>query len=868
MATESSRDLAVRVLFAGACQGQFFKLLKKVEKVNAKNGPFDALFCIGQFFPNDETEQIREFNQFLDSDGKMPITTYILGAYGAGCQESREKLRQMDCNVHLLGKRGILKLQNGLSVAYLEGMYDADASSRMEDDNNEAQYYTAEDITCLRSLTQAHSGDIDFFLSCEWPANITMKLPPNSLEGTAPAGSPYISTLLSVIRPRYHFTSQPPLFFSRSPYKNPDLGAGSHVTRFTSLCPFATGKKQNLFALCLTPAQHMSHEKLLEIPTDATEFPFDLEERKRNLEQKVTPSDISSVVDSSSCTSPGLEFQLMNHSPTTQSSNIGINYQASTFYNPQTPLPQYYGTQESNLSSNTRSQLAIQTLMQNIGRNNALHGLNSEIGGVRSPQGTYGNQNLIQSNVQSFQDQIPVNPQSNLSGIYTSVNQLPASFYLQRQQTEQFQTPLASQNVLTALLENPQLLNTAVSLGLLPPHFINTIVSPSISMNQNYTSMQVPQGATTFHQDVSQLANMNPDLDKAIDMNKSNSPVLSSTDISQEGRNRANQQLKRQKKTDFENNNIVKDRRKTCFVGQLPFKTTKDDIINYFSQAGEVAFVIKRQTDDGQESNWAFVQYTSQEAREEAVKTLNHTVFAGKRIVVRAANDELKFDPNEPVKDCWFCLGSPSSDKGLIVSIGNESYLTVDKGPIVDEHVLIIPTSHYPSTLRLTDSCYEEMELYLTGLRALFASEGKVLIAFERYLQVQKPQGNHTHLSVISIDPNVAENAMEAFINKDKKQGADWHHLPIDDCNRDQIRDVVGDEEYLLVILPDGSKLVRPILKKNRLPVSFGRDVLAHLVGAPERADWKICLTSREEELARVETFKAKFHNYDYPNKA
>lgn len=147
------------------------------------------------------------------------------------------------------------------------------------------------------------------------------------------------------------------------------------------------------------------------------------------------------------------------------------------------------------------------------------------------------------------------------------------------------------------------------------------------------------------------------------------------------------------------------------------------------------------------------------------------------------------------------------------MSIGNESYVTVDKGPIVDEHVLVIPTSHYNSTLLVPESCYEEMELYLTGLRALFAAEGKVLIAFERYLQLQKLHGNHTHLSVISIDPKLAQNAKEVFIQNDKKQGSEWKHLPVDDCSRDRIRDVVGDEEYLLVILPDGSKLIRPILK-------------------------------------------------------
>lgn len=52
------------------------------------------------------------------------------------------------------------------------------------------------------------------------------------------------------------------------------------------------------------------------------------------------------------------------------------------------------------------------------------------------------------------------------------------------------------------------------------------------------------------------------------------------------------------------------------------------------------------------------------------------------------------------------------------------------------------------------------------------------------------------------------------------------------------------------------------------MPVSFGRDVFAQLVGAPERADWKVCVSSREDELSRVENVKRKFQPYDYPNKA
>jgi hypothetical protein len=41
---------AVKVLLAGDCLGGFDALFKKVAAVNSKNGPFDLLLCVGQFF--------------------------------------------------------------------------------------------------------------------------------------------------------------------------------------------------------------------------------------------------------------------------------------------------------------------------------------------------------------------------------------------------------------------------------------------------------------------------------------------------------------------------------------------------------------------------------------------------------------------------------------------------------------------------------------------------------------------------------------------------------------------------------------------------------------------------------------------------
>lgn len=60
------------------------------------------------------------------------------------------------------------------------------------------------------------------------------------------------------------------------------------------------------------------------------------------------------------------------------------------------------------------------------------------------------------------------------------------------------------------------------------------------------------------------------------------------------------------------------------------------------------------------------------------------------------------------------------------------------------------------------------------------------------------------------------------------------------EAGRAAVRQVVGSGWYFLALLPDGSRMVLSITG-GKFPVSFGREVLAALAGAPERADWKTC---------------------------
>jgi hypothetical protein len=51
--------------------------------------------------------------------------------------------------------------------------------------------------------------------------------------------------------------------------------------------------------------------------------------------------------------------------------------------------------------------------------------------------------------------------------------------------------------------------------------------------------------------------------------------------------------------------------------------------------------------------------------------------------------------------------------------------------------------------------------------------------------------------------------------------------------------------------------------KDSRIPVQFGREVLAGVLGHPERAFWKACEVSQEKEADATEAFKHVFSSFD-----
>ncbi|GLC41621.1 hypothetical protein PLESTB_000695700 [Pleodorina starrii] len=325
----------------------------------------------------------------------------------------------------------------------------------------------------------------------------------------------------------------------------------------------------------------------------------------------------------------------------------------------------------------------------------------------------------------------------------------------------------------------------------------------------------------------------------------------------------------------------------TVAVRNVPWVASEEDIAAFFGQAGQVVNVWRgTNKTDGRVQGVTQVQFASREEAERALQ-LHNCDFNGRQVAVepsRAGTSNAGRRTGEggagggggdgkPVDGCWFCLGSVAADTELVASVGEEVYLAVDKGPITSEHVLLVPIDHHPASVALSPTCFAEMERYLSALRSMFASLGRELVAFERHLSLRSKGGNHCHINVIGVPPAAAARAGEAFRAAAARAGFPQLELlppPTrgsgpEELQRALLQAVGGepDTEYFLALLPDGSRLVRPLARGERWPMALGREVFAELAGVPERASWKQCSSSPEEERQRVDRFKQLFKPYD-----
>ncbi|KRT83265.1 hypothetical protein AMK59_3916 [Oryctes borbonicus] len=218
----------------------------------------------------------------------------------------------------------------------------------------------------------------------------------------------------------------------------------------------------------------------------------------------------------------------------------------------------------------------------------------------------------------------------------------------------------------------------------------------------------------------------------------------------------------------------------------------------------------------------------------------------------KVKRQKIEFDQNK----CWFCLASSNVEKHLIITVGNETYLALAKGGIVEEHFLICPVQHHQSSISLAKDVLEEIEQFKEAITKFYARNNSVPVFFERNYKT-----SHMQLQCIPI-PSAAQRELEDIFH-DEAESQGIKLIELDSSPLDQI--VESKKPYFFLQLPNGKKFCAKIDGSKGFPINFGRDVLAMgpILNMSDRVEWKDCILGKKDEEMLVKRIRTDFEPYD-----
>jgi hypothetical protein len=242
--------------------------------INIMPGPFEMLLCVGSFFGPGNPG----WADYKAGRVKVPLPVYILGPNSpaelihypdlVGCELAE--------NVIYLGRQGSFTTREGLKIAYLSGV-----QPEGPDDTKDYNYGPGNLQTLEANLKwdDIRYQGIDILLTNDWPKGISnlTKTPDDHDVDDLTIGSPLVSRLALLSRPRYHFAARQGCHYERPPYRNHSTGAekSRHVTRFIGLAKVGNAaKKKWLYAFSMTPMKICERTELVLQPPGVTDIPY------------------------------------------------------------------------------------------------------------------------------------------------------------------------------------------------------------------------------------------------------------------------------------------------------------------------------------------------------------------------------------------------------------------------------------------------------------------------------------------------------------------------------------------------------------------------------------------------------------------
>lgn len=211
--------------------------------------------------------------------------------------------------------------------------------------------------------------------------------------------------------------------------------------------------------------------------------------------------------------------------------------------------------------------------------------------------------------------------------------------------------------------------------------------------------------------------------------------------------------------------------------------------------------------------------------------------------------------PEFDQEKCWFCLSSPNVEKHLVISIGENFYLALAKGPLNDLHVLILSVTHIQSVSLLSQEDFDELDKFKEALRSFFKSKGKTVAFFER--NYKSP---HLQVNAIAVD-----ESREWQVKNTAEEKAEEYNIQLETVPKVMTPTQLPPQgPYFALELPDYTTFVTRQMKQ--FPLHFGRDIFCaeNLLNCEDKVDWRQCSLDKDQEADTVKQFRNDFKPFDF----
>jgi len=268
----------VKCLFVGDVRGRLSALLDRVSQLHgSKHGPFQIVFCVGEFFDPDGDDA--DLAEFLNGSKQFPIPVYFITA-----DSHREVLEpdgnEIATNLCFLGNAGTKQVM-GLRVAYLSGTAKGvEKAKHLPPGMELAGQFSTDDLEALETIgkelkLEKKQTKVDILLTSNWPKGVL-----NYVQmGQTPTIVPQFDTMCEQaakvclsLSPLYCLSGCQNIFYKRLPFENGPYG---EYTRFIALGNVEAGSKDKdrkwLLALALEP---LCSETTVKAPPPMTANPL------------------------------------------------------------------------------------------------------------------------------------------------------------------------------------------------------------------------------------------------------------------------------------------------------------------------------------------------------------------------------------------------------------------------------------------------------------------------------------------------------------------------------------------------------------------------------------------------------------------